>query len=209
MCRDIHRHWKRCDHRDYIQAPFCGDFRRGMSQVNNPYYLNQPGIPYHQTERCRQQTRYENSNIYCTPCSMTQQGWNFRGYASGFGGYPRYFGRIVRRRDGGEKEEGKKWYIVLGTSPELNLTLHQVNRRQEGISMRVWNFGRALLLFLLSCFFIRLRTAAHYHQIHCLSTSKALFLHLRFQGFKSIPYPHNHELSYTPSVKPIPCPDID
>jgi hypothetical protein len=91
MCGDIHRHWKRCDHRDYIQAPFCGDFRRGMNQVNNPYYLNQPDIPYHQTERCRQQTRYENSNTYCTPCSMTQQGWNFRGYASGLGGYPRYF----------------------------------------------------------------------------------------------------------------------
>ena len=54
-------------------------------------YFNQPGIPYRQSRRCLEQNYYDfRRNAYCTPCIMTQQGWNFRGYPPGLGGFPRY-----------------------------------------------------------------------------------------------------------------------
>jgi hypothetical protein len=66
-----------------------------------------------------------------------------------------------------KKEESKRWYIVLGILPELNLTLLQVNSREGGTHMReqgmrdksletfadslentLWGMERALLSFI-------------------------------------------------------------
>lgn len=91
MCKDIHRHWLRCNHHEYIQVKPCRDVRRALNRINEPYYLDQAGVvPYRQSVRCRLQMLYQVHDGYCTPCSMKREGWNFRGYASGCGGWPRY-----------------------------------------------------------------------------------------------------------------------